>query len=53
MVGPHFITSDNVMQKGIVFLMIPVKKVVTDAQTFMPILSVSWFGTHLAQTLWT
>jgi hypothetical protein len=32
MVDLHFITSDNATQKGIIFLMIPAQKAVTDVQ---------------------
>jgi hypothetical protein len=38
MVDPCSVTSDNVTQKGITFLMIPVQKPITDVQMVMPLL---------------
>jgi hypothetical protein len=52
MVDTCFVTSDNVIKKGVIFHMILAQKVVTDVQMVMSIYFVSCFGTHLTETLW-
>lgn len=42
--GSRFITSDNVTQKGVIFLKIPVQKAVTDVQTVISVLFHELFG---------
>jgi hypothetical protein len=52
MVDPHFVSSGNISQKGVIFVRVAVHITLADCQTVTLVLSCEVFRVQLAPTVW-